>query len=782
MRKLHAGLAVLLGALLPYICAAQVIIIPPERIPIHGAYSIQSISMDASIKDQVAEVQLSQVVRNNSSVQMEASFVFPIPPDAAITRFTLMIDGKEVPAKLYTKDEARRIYENIVRTRRDPALLEYIGYGALQTSVFPLPPHGQRSLSLRYSQLCRLDRDTVEFLFPLTPGKLSSKPIEQFRLNVRLNSSQPIKSIYSPSHAVSVERPDDRSAIVRYEQGGFNAADDFRLLWQLSQQPIGATVMSYKPNDGEDGYFLLLASPGVRTEANKIINKTVIFALDRSGSMAGQKIVQARNALKYVLNNLREGDTFNIITYDDRVESFKPELQRYNDETRQAALRYVDSINDGGSTNIDGALRRAMEMIGDTRRPTYVIFMTDGLPTAGEQNEGTIAANARSANRFGARLFAFGVGFDVNARLLDRLTTENAGTSEYVRPNQDIEASVSRFYSKMTAPVLTNLKLDLGGAEANRVYPRDLPDLFSGGQIIAVGRYRTAGATTIRLSGKVGPDQQTFTFPADLQGAARDDTNAFVEKLWATRRVGEIISDLDLKGRNQELIEELVRLSTRHGILTPYTAFLADERTDLHAFSMNTRAADEQLFSNGKYSLGNVSGAEGIRQRADNQSQFKEAYVAANPTNTTPGWSKDPALELDSIALPKKDASGPSAGGFGGAGRGGSLGGGYAQRSQVAGQQPASELAEAHRAAIQERAQVVNNQALYLRRGRWVDPSVTTDDEKKAEQVTQFTDRYFELARNNSNLRPFLALPEGCTVRVDGRVYQINPPSDAKPN
>ena len=171
----------------------------------------------------------------------------------------------------------------------------------------------------------------------------------------------------------------------------------------------------------------------------------------------------------------------------------------------------------------------------------------------------------------------------MNARLLDRVATENSGSTEYVRPNENIESAVAKFYGKMTSPVLTNLKIELAGAETNRIYPRDLPDLFAGGQIVVSGRYHASGAPTIRIRGRVGDQEHVFEFPGSLVAHSGDDTYSFVEKLWASRRIGEILSDLDLKGRNQELIDELVRLSTKHGILTPYTAFLADERTRLHA-------------------------------------------------------------------------------------------------------------------------------------------------------------------------------------------------------
>ena len=368
---------------------------------------------------------------------------------------------------------------------------------------------------------------------------------------------------------------------------------DFRLVYTLTDGALGASVISYRESSGEDGYFLLLASPEVKAPDTKPQPKTVIFVLDRSGSMAGKKIEQARKALKSVLDNLREDDLFNIVVYDDRVESFKPELERYGSRTREEAERYVENIREGGSTNIDSALKSALAMIHDDSRPSYILFLTDGLPTTGETQEMKIADNCRQGNSRRARIFCFGVGFDVNARLLDRLSGGNSGTSEYVKPDEDIEAHVGRFYSKMTSPVLADLRIELTGTDVNRTYPRDLPDLFEGGQIVWVGRYRQSGRTTLKISGKIAGERRSFEFPAELADSGRGSSYEFVERIWATRRVGYLIDQIDLSGQNKELIDELVSLSTKYGILTPYTSFLADERVPLHA-AMAERAADPE--------------------------------------------------------------------------------------------------------------------------------------------------------------------------------------------
>jgi Ca-activated chloride channel family protein len=294
-------------------------------------------------------------------------------------------------------------------------------------------------------------------------------------------------------------------------------------------------------------------------------------------------------------------------------------------------------------------------MVKDSSRPSYILFLTDGLPTAGEVQEQKIAENCRRTNERRARLFCFGVGYDVNARLLDRLSGGNSGTSEYVKPDEDIETHVARFYSKMTSPVLTDVRLELAGIDINRTYPRDLPDLFEGGQIVWAGRYRQPGTTTIRVSGRVGDERRQFEFPAELASAYRGSSHDFVERLWAVRRVGDLLDQIDLHGRNKELVDELVALSMKYGLLTPYTSFLADERVPLHALSANADRASLSLES-----LSEVSGAYGVAQRELKQA-FKEAQRVPTPSASD---SQFPAQMADGSVrfVPPNGDAGLSAG------------------------------------------------------------------------------------------------------------------------
>ena len=690
-------------------------------IQVGRSYEIREVSIDARVRDQIAEVQVAQTFFNPGSVQIESEFLFPLPEDGAVQNFVLLVDGRELPGRLLNKDEARRIYEEIVRTKRDPALLEYMGRGLYRTSVFPIPPGALRKVTMRYTQLCRRDRDVIEFSYPLGTQKFTAKPVQRLTVNILLQSKNAIKSVYCPSDDARIDRVGDHEARISMERRDIVPSNDFRLVYSLSDGALGASVISYRPSSGDDGYFLLLASPEVKAADARPQPKTVIFVLDRSGSMAGKKIEQARKALKSVLNNLRDDDLFNIIVYDDRVESFKPELERYRSHSREEAERFVDNIREGGSTDIDSALKTALGMVRDDSRPSYVLFLTDGLPTSGETQELKIADNCRHANSRRARLFCFGVGFDVNARLLDRLSGGNSGTSEYVKPDEDIEAHVGRFYAKMTSPVLADLRVELAGIDVNRTYPGDLPDLFEGGQIVWVGRYRQSGRITLRITGKVGGERRSFEFPAELEDSDRGSAHEFVERIWATRRVGYLIDQIDLSGQNRELIDELVSLSTRYGILTPYTAFLADERVPLHAAMQNARQAGENLSA-----LRSVSGGYAVAQREAKQ-YYMRAEKAAAPA---------PVLSMDQR--------------------------GEAQQSQA-------------------KLRQVGSKTFYFKENRWIDSTVMPEEDAKAKLIRQFSDDFFNLARSQSaELNQYLTFTEPVTIKLAGTVYRIDP-AEGKP-
>jgi Ca-activated chloride channel family protein len=765
-----AAFAAAIFAGLPNLSVAQILVPdklapsgtvrPPIHPPIHrfprllySSYKIRSIDVQATVHDQAAKIRMSQVFQNTGSVPVEAQFVFPIPDGAAISDLTLLYDGKELPGRLLAKDEARRIYEEIVRRQRDPALLEYLGRGMFQTSVFPIPPHSDRTVEIRYTQLLKKTGGLVDLLLPLGTFKHANQAIDALTVSLRLETTEPLKTVYSPTHTVTIERPDEHHATAKLTVSDVTAPDDLRVLYSTQAGAVGMNLVSYRPNEKEDGYFLLFASPELKAPQAAALSKTAVIVVDRSGSMSGQKIEQARQAVKFFLNQLKPGDTFNVIAYDSEVEAFRPELQRVTPETIKAATGFADGINAGGGTNIDGALKAALALLNDDKRPSYVLFLTDGMPTVGEQNEMKIVADARAADKVHARIFNLGIGYDVNGRLLDRLSRELNGQSVYVRPNENIETYVSTLAKAIAAPVLTNVDVKfefdrpqaLAAPPISRTYPRKLTDLFAGEQLVWVGRYREAGSVKLTLSGDLAGKRQTYTLTADLAAHSIPGANAFVEKIWATRRIGELIDEIDLNGNNRELTDELVQLSLKHGIMTPYTSFLADERVDLVDRTNLRHQAGASLTQ-----LHETEGVSGFGQR-DFKRQFKAAQNAPAPAQLSysdmSGFvnkSKWPAsgtvVGMDSPA-PQKDGS------------------------TVSGKPPVQNIAD---------------KTFYWKNNLWRDADLTAENEKAPIKVQQFSDAYFALAdRDKGRFAKYLAIDGPVLLRLEGKTYLIEP---AEPN
>lgn len=735
----------------------------PQPSPPVMSYKIKELAVQSKITDQVAQVQVSQSFVNTGSRQMEVSFVFPLPYDGAVDRLTFMVDSKEYEAKLLPAKEARTIYESYIRRNQDPALLEWMGTGMFKTSVFPVPPGAERKVTLKYSQLLRKDRQLTDFLFPLSTAKYTSTPVEKISFHATIESAAEIKSVYSPTHAIESSRPDSKHAVVKFEATNQVPVSDFRLFFDNAPGAMGASVISYRPDNNEDGYFLMLASPEIKAASAERPAKTVVFVVDRSGSMSGKKIEQAKDALKFVLNNLRTGDLFNIVAYDSVVESFKPELQKYDEETRKAALGYVESIFAGGSTNIDGALAKALGMLQDKSRPNFVIFLTDGLPTAGETNEGKIVVNAKTNNKIGARLLNMGVGYDLNSRLLDRLSAGNSGQSEFVRPDENIETHVSRLYAKIGSPVLSDVSVNFEfdaaaveqGAPVNRIYPKEVRDVFEGEQVVVVGRYKKHGAAKVSVKGKVGSAESKFDFPASFTQSSGDQSYSFVEKLWAMRRIGEIIDELDLKGKNDELVNELVALSTKHGILTPYTSFLADENAPVRQLADRSFQLEQARAS--VLRLAEFDGKSGVAQRAEKKA-LKDAALPAGPGFGGGGFGPGGTPAAEGTINGKPVAS---------TGRG--AGGAYYRNIDT------------DKEVAADSVKTFANETLYKRGNQWIAASAQgidpAKDADKIKTVERFSDDYFKLTTaNTASENAVLAQQqsgEELIIKLRGQVYLI---------
>ena len=561
----------LAGLLYAIRLSADGFIIPEPGINVAVKYH----HVTVTVENQVAHTEIDQVFLNDTDLDsIEAMYVFPLPEGATFTNFTLYVDGEPMTAEVLDADSARNYYESIVRRHLDPALLEYIGTNTFRARIWPIRARGERRVQISYDEILEYDNGLIRYLYPLNTEKFSYKPLESVIIRITLSSPVPVKSIYSPSHTITVQKEDDNHAEILYEDENVTPDTDFLLYYTVSDDEISMNCITYR-EPGEDGFYLLLAAPKVEVDTDELIQKRMIFILDRSGSMSGTKIDQAKEALKFCINNLNSGDLFNIIDFSSDIESLSNQPLTSESGQISEALNYIDGLWANGGTNINEALLEGLGNMATDDYSNMVIFLTDGQPTAGETDESRILLNTLNANTMSSRIFVFGVGYDVNTHLLDQMAEQNSGVSVYVSPDENIEVAVSGFYEKISTPVLSDCGLDFGTIQISDPFPPAVPDLFKGSQLVQLGKYTTSGQETITLSGTANGKTRTFACQADFP--AEDLTNDFIPRLWAIRKVGDLLNTIRLEGENESLIEELVVLAKRYGIITPYTSFLITE-------------------------------------------------------------------------------------------------------------------------------------------------------------------------------------------------------------
>ena len=535
------------------------------------------------IDGRVARVEVEEQFRNAGAGLAEGTYLYPMPGEAAFTDFSLWMGETQVRGEMMNADQARGIYEEIVRRVRDPALLTLEGHGMIRARVFPIPPGETRRVVLRYTQVLERAGDALRLRYTIgdrafaggrgyldQPGNV---PTDAFRYTVTAPDADAYGTPYSPTHAVTTRRSGGDLEVTLDP----NASGDVEIFIPLRRGLVGTSVVTASPA-GEDGYYMLLIAPPASTDA-AVVPRDLAFVLDVSGSMSGEKIEQAKAALRQALATLGRSDRFKLVAFSTRVVPFRDAYVTATPENVQAAREFLDRLVADGGTNIAGALDAVLGTSADAERLPVVVFVTDGNPTVGEQAPDRIAGEA--AARVGrARIFTVGVGFDVNTYLLDRLAAEGHGSAEYVAPNANIEIAMGELLGKIQHPALVNLRIAGAPVTLTQSYPAGLPDLFYGEELVVFGRYRGAGTGPVVVTGERNGRTERFTadavFPA-AGSAAGAEVGDFVPRLWASRRIGDLTRQIRIEGASPSLVQEVRDLGLRYGILTEYTSYLVQE-------------------------------------------------------------------------------------------------------------------------------------------------------------------------------------------------------------
>ena len=580
--------------------ATHVVVPQVRAFQMHGGepLDITEVEVQVVVVEQGATTTMDIRLKNRSARPAEAELIVPVPPRAVVRSFSSQGSALKAGAAVLPLPEAQATYESLVSKLRDPALLEFAGHALVRSSVFPVPARGTQTIRLTYEHLLPRSGARVDYELPRSESLAYTVP---WRISLELKSTEPISTVYSPSHALQTVRRGGGVVSVCLPSSAACTAGPFRLSYLLADTEIAASLFTYPDPRFGGGYFLLLAGlPVLKSEQDGPgIRRELTLVLDRSGSMRGEKIEQVREAALQVIAGLSEGESFNIITYNDTVDAFARAPVCKDEAHARAAAEYLAGITARGGTNLHDALCQSLRPKPRAGVLPLVLFLTDGLPTVGETSEVAIRRVAEQSNPFARRVFTFGAGVDVNVPLLDAVALKTRATSTYVLPGEDVEVKVGQVFASLTEPVLADPRLeDASDMIISRIFdlvPSRLTDLFAGDQLVVLGKYRGTDPLEFVLRGNFLGAPRTFRYVFEV--ARTDRRHAFVPRLWASRRIGVLVDALRELGaedfataaggagtddpRVKELVDEVVRLSTEFGVLTEYTAFLALEGTDL---------------------------------------------------------------------------------------------------------------------------------------------------------------------------------------------------------
>ncbi|MBI4603257.1 MAG: VWA domain-containing protein [Planctomycetes bacterium] len=716
---------------------------PPRPWPVRPNFPRQGTRhrVEVEIDENVARTRVDESFYNPNDAQLEGVYMFPLPPEAAVSGFAMKMGGREVSGEILEKGKARELYEQIVRQVRDPGLLEYVDRGLFRASVFPIPPRGTVEVSLQYSETLPRERGTATYRYPLDTGKYSAGPYRDVLVDVRLRSAAPIRSIQCPSHeATAISRAGEREARLTFEARELRADKDFVVTWNVSEDALAPVVIAHRGSQ-QEGFFYFAIQP--RPDKPKgPVAKDIVFVIDTSGSMLGPKMEQVKKALRYCVTGLNQGDRFNVVSFSTEARRFRDGLVDGTEENRKLAGAFIDEMKASGGTNLEEGLRLGISDLRSPERLQLVVLLSDGEPTIGVTATNDILRMVKEKNPQRRRAFVFGVGEDLNAKLLDAIAKDTGGATQYIRSQENIEVPLSTFFDKIDSPVLTDLRVEFPAGGVSDLFPRPLPDLFRGEQLEVFGRYQGDGMRTVVVRGKLQGEERVFEYSLPFVAAP----NGHVARLWAQRKIGYLLEQMRLSGESKEVKDEVVRLSKLYGVITPYTSYLILEedrltRRDLPPPPEGTfyLAASEALRA---VPPGAAAPAEPeVRLRAEDAARDFRAEKGAGAVESS--------RELSELSL------------GGGEGRGGA--GTRRFLEQVV-----------NRDSV--RMKQVDDRSFYLQGDRWIDAALTDKrlaDGTQVKKVKYLSDEYFAVLRSEPGIGKILSVGERVTFLWKGAVIAV---------
>ena len=628
-----------------------------------GQCPLKHTDVKAQVSGYVARVSVKQTFHNTFKDKIEAVYTFPLPENAAVDEMTMKIGNRVIRGKIKKREEARQIYEEARSRGYVASLLDQERPNIFTQSVANIEPGAEVEIEIKYVDLLPYEAGNFTFSFPtvvgprFNPGNAVGKqgtgrafdtdrvpdaskitpPIaaevtragHDLAIEIDIAAGVPISNLQSKLHEVQVSHPDAADAHVILAKKSTIPNKDFVLTWTVAKDSLQSGYLTHR--DEKSGYFTLMLLPPKRVTPATVAPKEMIFLIDCSGSQRGRPLDKAKETMHYIVEHMNPNDSFQILAFNSSVSQLAAQPLRNNAETRQRAKSFIDGLEANGGTWMAPAVEQACVMPADDHRLRIVVFMTDGY--VGNEFE---IHNLIRKSRGSSRWFPFGTGNSVNRFLIDGIAKEGGGEPEYVLLNSPGVEVGSKFYKRISSPVLTDVKLDFHELSVKEVYPVEVNDVWAERPLYFKGRYLKPGAGTITLTGFSGgkPYKQDLkvVFPE------RQNNNDVIKSIWARAKVDRLMSE-DLAGAqtgsvNKELKDEIVQTALDYHLMTQYTSFVAVEETKVTKGGKPTVVPVEVELPDGvsrEGALGDVGGIGALsRKQARAQASGKRRSGSAN--------------------------------------------------------------------------------------------------------------------------------------------------------
>jgi Ca-activated chloride channel homolog len=544
-------------------------------------------SVSVTVENQAAITTTTQLFQNNTGAVRRIKYAFPLPEEASATQLLWKINGVWSKAKIAATPQDTSLPGGTGGTR-NPNLVSYLGKTPLYFDIGQdIPKDSIITVQLSYVELLKYENGNVSYVYPNDYHLIQTAAIAGEDFTFTLTSpNRTITAITLTSHTAISSSNSGSTAAVSYSAENKAADKNFTVQYALNLSQLGlfslSTLLpdSQVPDKLSPGYFLFVAEPDPSANT-KVISKVFTLIIDRSGSMGGTKIEQARNAATFIVNNLNAGDKFNIIDFDDIITSFRPSHVDFNSTNQAAALTYIAALTARNNTDIAGAFDVAIPQFSASATAStanIIIFFTDGQPTAGiTTTNGILAEITSKVAALGKKLtiFTFGIGTDASQQLLSLIAQQNSGLAQFLGTDQ-LESSITAFYTKIRNPVLINTKVSFSPDIITEVYPVQLPSLYKGQQMVLVGRYSSAAPVKVTFSGDAFGQPVSYEYTVNLAAAAVDK-NQFIPKVWAKKKIDNLLAlyyaQSPSSAQAVELKNEITSMSMLYGVISPFTSF-----------------------------------------------------------------------------------------------------------------------------------------------------------------------------------------------------------------